>query len=137
MWDSVVFSEDTSIAQFIADPVNRAHYWSYPAASEWSLDSSQGHALSLAALVAFAKAQRKPVAICETGAGNSNAGTDVSDDPTFPQWLASQMLAARADGMRVAFVDIWDSNGGGNYEFSFGSDNKPQEAAAWGASFGN
>ena len=123
--------EDTSVAQFIADPVNRMHYWSYPAATKWSSDSSGGHSQSFASLLAFAELHHKPFAIPETGAGNSNAKTDVSDDPTFPQWLALQVSNAQAAGETVAFVNIWNSNGGGNYEFSYAADKKPLEAAAW------
>ena len=133
-WDTG--GEDTSVAQFMADPVNREHYWTDPAATEWSNDSSGGHALSLDQLLAFAEAQGKPFAIPETGAGNSNAGTDVSDDATFPQWLAGQLTTAEAAGETVDFVNLWDSNGGGNYEFSNAADNKPAEAAAWAANFG-
>jgi hypothetical protein len=36
----------------------------------------------------------------------------------------------------VTFVNIWDSNGGSNYEFSSASDGKPLEAAAWAQYFG-
>ncbi len=133
-WDTG--KEDTSIAQFIADPVNRAHYWTYPAATEWSNDGSGGHALSLDQLLAFAEAQGKPFAIPETGAGNSNAGTDVNDDAAFPQWLASQLTTAQGAGEKIDFVNLWDSNGGGNYEFSNASDDKPAEAAAWAKYFG-
>ena len=92
-WDTG--EEDTSVAQFIADPVDREHYWTYPAATEYSGDSSGGHALSLDQLLAFAEAQGKPFAIPETGAGNSDGGTDVSDDAAFPQWLASQFYHSR------------------------------------------
>lgn len=133
-WDTG--GEDTSIAQFIADPINRAHYWTWPAANKWTLDASQGHSQTFASLVAFAQLHRKAIAICETGAGNSSNGTDVQDDPTFPQWLSAQLLAARAASVPVRFVDIWDSNGGGSYEFSHSSDDKPQEAAAWEVYFG-
>ena len=133
-WDTG--KEETSAAQFIADPVNREHYWTSPAATEWSDDSSGGHALSLDELLAFAEAQGKPFAVPETGAGNSDAGTDVSDDAAFPQWLASQLTTAESAGEKIDFVNIWDSNGGGNYEFSDPSDDKPLEAAAWAKYFG-
>ncbi len=128
-WDTG--KEDTSIAQFMADPVNRMHYWSYPAATKWSNDGSGGYSQSFSSLLTFAEQHHKPFAIPETGAGNSNGRTDVSDDPTFPQWLALQVTSAAAANEIVAFVNIWDSNGGGNYEFSYASDKKPQEAAAW------
>lgn len=133
-WDTG--AEDTSVAQFIADPVNREHYWTYPAATKWSSDGSGGHSLSLDQLLAFAQAQGKPFAIPETGAGNSNAGTDVNDDATFPQWLSQQLTTAQAAGEKIDLADLWDSNGGGNYAFSSASDNKPGEAAAWAKYFG-
>ncbi len=128
--------EDTSLATFMANATNRSHYWSYPAATKWSLDGSSGNSATFTSFVTFAEQHNKPFAICETGAGNSNAGTDVKDDPTFPQWLASQITNAQAAGLTVAFVDVWDSNGGGNYEFSHSSDTKPLESAAWGKYIG-
>ncbi|MGI4939448.1 MAG: carbohydrate-binding domain-containing protein, partial [Janthinobacterium lividum] len=129
-------AEDTSTAQFIADPVNRTHYWSNPAATEWSSDSSGGHSQSLTSLIQFAEQHGKAFAIPEAGAGNSNSDTDVTDDAAYPQWLAQQLTAAQLAGEKIAFVNTWDSNGGGNYEFTSASDNKPSEAAAWATSFG-
>ena len=133
-WDTR--QEDTSLAQWMADPINREHYWTYPAATEWQNDSSSGHATSLDDLLQFAEQRGKPFAIPETGAGNSNAGTDVNDDAAFSQWLAQQLDTAQAAGETIDFVNIWDSNGGGNYEFSNASDGKPLEAAAWAQYFG-
>ncbi len=133
-WDTN--NEDSTVAQFIADPVNREHYWSYPAATEWSNDSSGGHSQSLDSLIQFAEAMGKPFAIPETGAGNPSNDGDVQDDAAFPQWLAEQLTAAQAQGETISFVNLWDSNGGGNYEFSFASDDKPGEAAAWAEYFG-
>jgi hypothetical protein len=131
-WDTGL--EDTSVGQFIADPINRAHYWTYPAATKWANDSSGGHSTTMAALVSFAIAHGKSIAIPETGAGATP--TDVLDDPTFPQWLALQLNAAIKAGGQISFVNIWDSNNGGNYEFSYGSDNKPQEQLSWRLNFG-
>jgi hypothetical protein len=128
--------EDTSVAQLMSNPINQDHYWSYPAATEWSLDSSGGHSQSLDSLIQFAEQQGKPFAVPETGAGNSNSGTDVPDDSAFPQWLSQQLTTAQNNGLPIDFVDLWDSNGGGNYQFSYASDGKPQEAAAWAQYFG-
>jgi len=128
--------EDTSVAQFIADPVNRAHYWSYPAATAYSNDGSDGHSQSFASLVGFAQAHGKAFAVPETGAGNSDASTDVADDAAYPQWLAQQLATAQTAGVKISFVSLWDSDGGGNYEFSQASDGKPAEAAAWAKYFG-
>ena len=126
--------EDTSVAAFLANPTNRAHYWSYPAATKWVNDSSGGHSQSLNDIIQFALAHKKAIAIPETGAGATP--TDVSDDPTFPQWLAQQLQTAIAGGGKVAFVNIWNSNNGGDYEFSYQSNNKPLERQAWRQYFG-
>ena len=128
--------EDTSVLQFIAKPVNRTHYWTYPAATKWSLDGSDGNALSLSQLIVFAEGHHKLFAIGETGAGNCNGYTDVCDDSQFPQWLSSELASAVANGLSISYVGIWDSNSGGNYEFSYVSDGKPNEAAAWETYFG-
>jgi hypothetical protein len=132
-WDKNDGTIDSSLSQWMADPVNREHYWTYPAATPYSLDGSEGHSLSLVNLLQFAEQQGKPFAIPETGAGNSDGGHDVADDAAFPQWLAQTLDAS---GAQIAFVNLWDSNGGGNYEFSFSADDKPLEAAAWAANFG-
>ncbi|MCB8878513.1 carbohydrate-binding domain-containing protein [Acidisoma silvae] len=125
---------DTSLDQWASDPVNLEHYYTYPASSQYSLDDSGGSALSLQDIINFAKETGKPIAICETGAGNTLAdGSDLNDNPTFVQWLASTLENA---GVTVQYVGVWDSNEGGNYSFSDVSDNKPQEAAAWAKYFG-
>ena len=133
-WDTG--GENTSLAQFIADPINREHYWSDPAANKWVNDASGGTALSLNQLISFAEAENKPFAVPETGAGNSSSGHDVTDDAAFPAWLSAQLTTAESNGLTVDFVNLWDTNGGGNYEFSSASDDKPQEAAAWAQYFG-
>ena len=133
-WDTG--GTDTTVTQFIADAVNRMHYWSNPAATKWSLDGSSGHSQSLTSLIQFAQNQGKAFAIPETGAGNSNAGHAVQDDAAFPQWLAQQLTAAKAAGTTISFVGLWDSNGGGNYEFSSSTSGKPLEATAWAKYFG-
>jgi hypothetical protein len=125
---------DTSLDQWAADPVNLDHYYTDPASSQYSLDDSGGGALSLQDLIDFAKTTGKPIAICETGAGNTlDDGSDLTDNPTFVQWLSSTLQSA---GVTVQYVGIWDSNLGGNYAFSDPSDDKPQEAAAWAKYFG-
>ena len=123
--------EDTSIADFIANPVNRMHYWTYPAANNVTNDASGGHCQSLIDIIQFALFHNKRIAIPETGAGATPM--DVADDPTFPQWLAQQLTAAIAAGGRIAFVGVWDS---GSYEFSYDADGKPLEREAWQQYFG-
>jgi hypothetical protein len=123
---------DTSLQQWAADPVNLLHYYNNPASTQWSLDGSSGHATTLQQLIDLAKSTGKPLAIAETGAGNAD-GAGLADNPTFVQWL-SQTL--QQSGVTVKFVNIWDSNGGGSYEFSKATDGKPLEAAAWAKYFG-
>jgi hypothetical protein len=124
---------DYSLQQWASDPVNLEHYYTDPASDQWSLDGSGGSALSLQNIIDFAKSQGKPIAIGETGAGNTSDGAGVSDNPTFVQWLSSTL---ENSGVTVDYVSIWDANANGNYAFSEGSDGKPQEAAAWAQYFG-
>jgi hypothetical protein len=124
---------DTSLQQWAADPVNLQHYYTNPASNQWSLDGSAGHATTLQQLIDLAKLTGKPLAIAETGAGNTHDGAGVVDNPTFVNWL-SQTL--QQSGVTVSFVNIWDSNGGGQYKFSDATDGKPLEAAAWAKYFG-
>ncbi|NEV00841.1 Ig-like domain-containing protein [Bradyrhizobium uaiense] len=124
---------DSSLQQWAADPVNLMHYYSYPASDQWSLDGSVGHATTLQQLIDLSKSTGKPLAIAETGAGNTTDGAGVVDNPTFVQWL-SQTL--QQSGANISFVNIWDSNGGGSYQFSNASNGKPLEAAAWANYFG-
>jgi hypothetical protein len=124
---------DTSLQQWASDPVNLEHYYTYPASDQYVLDASGGSALSLQDIINFAKAQGKPIAIAETGAGSTGDGTGLSDNPTFVQWLASTL---ENSGVPVDFVSIWDTNSNGSYEFSNASDDKPLEAAAWAKYFG-
>ncbi len=134
--DWVTGAEDYSLSAFIARGGNRAHYWNYPAATEWSLDGSNGHSQSLHSLIAFSKAHGKPFALPEVGAGSSQAGNDVSDDKTFPWWLGAVLKQASANGVTIAFVCVWDTNDEGNYQFSFVSNGKPLERAAWASWIG-
>ena len=136
LYDWTTKQYDGTFAEFIAKPANRMHYWNYPAANQWSNDGSGGHSQSFLSLLTFARHHGKPFAVPETGAGNCNAGRDLCDDPAFPRWLGDQLERAKAAGTTIAFVNIWDSNDGGNYEFAQASDKKPLEAAAWASSLG-
>ena len=124
---------DASVSQWAANPANLFQYFEYPAQTQYSLDGSLGHSLSLQKLLDFAKLQGKSFAVAETGAGSINDGAGVSDDPYFVQWLATTLAAS---GVPIDFVNIWDSTGGGPYKFSSATNNKPLEAAAWARFFG-
>ena len=124
---------DSSLQQWASDPVNLEHYYTYPASDQWSLDGSGGSALSLQNIIDFAKSQGKPIAIGETGAGNTSDGAGLTDNPTFVQWLSSTL---ESSGATVDYVTIWDANSAGTYAFSDASDGKPLEAAAWAKYFG-
>ena len=133
LYDWSTGKTDTSFQQWASNPLNVEHYFDNPAATQWTLDGSGGRSISLSQLITFAKQEGKPLAIAEAGAGNSAGGTDNTDDPAFVNWLAAEL---RSSGVTVEFVNIWDSNAGGSYEFSQASDGKPNEAAAWAADFG-
>jgi hypothetical protein len=127
---------DSSLAQFASNPINLYHFYSYPASTATTPDSSGGVALSLPGLIAFAEAQGLPVGLPETGAGGSGAEirAGLTDNATFPAWEASVL---KTSTVPVAFVSIWDDNGGGRYAFTpVTSAGKPNEAAAWAANFG-
>jgi beta-mannanase len=125
---------DTSVQQWAADPVNLGHYYTYPASNQWSLDGSVGHATTLQQLIDLAKSTGKPFAIAETGAGNTHDGAGLTDNPTFVQWLADTL---HRSGVKVSFMNIWNSNSGGQYRFTSSADHKPLEAAAWAKFFGD
>jgi len=129
--DWVTGAEDYSFGDFVARSANRRHYWSYPAATRWSLDGSNGHSQSFLSLLAFAGAHHKPFAVPECGAGSTQDGHDVNDEGAFPAWLGATLTTAQTKGTTVAFVNIWDTNDWGNYQFSNASNNKPYERAAW------
>ncbi|WP_426434922.1 hypothetical protein [Bradyrhizobium genosp. P] len=125
---------DTSIQQWAADPVNLEHYYTYPASNQWSLDGSGDHATTLQQLIDLAKSAGKPFAIAETGAGNTHDGAGLTDNPTFVSWLADTL---HQSGVNASFVNIWDSNSGGQYQFTSSANDKPLEAAAWAKYFGD
>ena len=137
LYDFSTGKTDSSFSQWAANPENLIHYYTMPAATQWGTDSSQGHATTLQDLIELAKSTGKPLAIVETGAGNSsNTDHDIQDNPYFVQWLSTTLSAAQANGVKISFVNIWDSNSGGNYQFTSTADGKPEEAVAWEASFG-
>lgn len=112
------------------------HFWQYSNASQWNPTPGLGSAgWSLENAIAFAKLHDKPLTIAETGAGSSATGLGPADDPSFPQWLASALATAKAEGVTIQNVNIWDTDvSDGSWGFSGGE--KPLEQAAWGQYFG-
>lgn len=124
----------SNFAEWVSNADNLRHYYSFPAATRWSLDGSDGHSMSLTDLLAFARQQGKPFAIPETGAGGSGRGeAAMRDNPVFPQWLATTLAQS---GVEVKFVAIWDVDYNGDWSYSAPDDTKPNEAAAWARNFG-
>lgn len=135
-WASGGTTQDSSATQWASQAANRAHYWQYPDASFWN-PTGTGSGWSLQNTIDFAKAHGKPVSLSETGAGGDGAGLGPVDEPAFPQWLAGDLSNAQAEGVPVAYVNIWDiTMGDGDWLFSGPGAAKPQEAAAWGQYFG-
>ncbi len=125
---------DKTFAEWVANPINRIHYWTYPAANQWRpVSDGQSNTFSLQDMIDFAKLHGKPIGVAETGAGGDGTRAP-KDDPAFPQWLASTLQNA---GVPIAFVNIWDLDpGDGDWDFSSAHANKPLEAAAWAKYFG-
>ncbi len=125
---------DASFEEWAADPVNRKHYWDFPAANQWHPENDgQGNSLSLQDMIDFAKAHGKPLALAETGAGG-DGDHGPTDDPAFPEWLSAKLAASGAD---IAMVNIWNvAAHDADWTFSGANSIRPLEAAAWSKFFG-
>ena len=136
-WSKNDGTVDKTIQQWWADPLNRDHFWSHPNATQWSPNGTPGSGFGIEDAIALAKADGKPLAISETGAGGDGLTTGPVDDPEFPKWLASELSKALSEGVSIAYVNIWDVKlSDGNWSFS-GAAGKPLEAAAWAQYFGS
>ncbi len=123
-WSSGVNVSSATI--WAASTINREHFWDYPGATEWVIQGGWG----LTAAINFAKAHGKAFGLSETGAGNNGGSTGPTDEGDFPNFLAARLSAAVAQGVTIAFVNVWDINvSDGKWLFSDGS--KPNEGAAW------
>jgi hypothetical protein len=121
-----------------SNPVNREHFWQYSNATQQNPTpglTSPGWSMQDA--IAFAKQHNKPLSLSETGAGNSTNSTisppsfGPVDDPDFPKWLSGALSTARADGVAIQNVNIWDVGSD-----AFNNSTRPLEAAAWAHYFG-
>jgi hypothetical protein len=124
---------DSNFSQWASNPANIEHYFSYPTANQYNpTGDGAGNGLSLQSFIDLAKANGKPIALSETGAGGGGS-TGTFDDPTFVKWLANTLQNA---GVPVSYVIPWDVNDNGPWDFSSASAGKPLEAAAWKQYFG-
>jgi hypothetical protein len=124
---------DSSFAQWASNPVNVAHYFTYPSANQWHpTGDGQGNSVSLQSFIDLAKANGKPIAVSESGAGGGGSN-DTWENPAFVKWMASTLHNA---GVPVSFVSTWDINDNGPWDFSSGSAGKPLTEAAWQQNFG-
>ncbi len=124
---------DSSFQQWASNPINVEHYFTYPSGSQWHpTGDGQGNGQSLKQFIDFAKANGKSIAMSETGAGGGG-NTDTWEDPAFVQWLANTLRNA---GVPISYVNLWDTNANGSWDFSSGSAGKPLTAAAWRQYFG-
>jgi len=119
-----------SVAEWAKNPVNRIHFWDYPAATQWTLT---GSGWGMVQALDFALAHRKPFAISETGVGGDDNKIGPSDDGEFPGYLRKRLDGFVARGGTIDHVIIWDFDASdGKWRFSR-VPGKAATAAAWKA----
>lgn len=124
-----------TLADWLANPVNRRRIWDYPAADYWNQTRGWG----VPAAIAFALAHNKRFALSETGTGNfgvTTQGGGPIDEGDYPSYLAERLSSGIAQGLRLEFVDVW-AEATGPDRLSFLSGTRPLEAAAWRDFMGN
>lgn len=120
---------NVSLAQWLANPVNRRRIWDYPTADYWNPSRGWG----IPAAIDFALARSKRFALSETGTGNfgvTTAGGGPVDEGDYPIYLGERLTAAIAKGLQVEVVEIWPQVTGSDRR-TFLSGLRPQEASAW------
>jgi hypothetical protein len=124
---------NVSLADWLANPVNRRQVWDYPAADYWNPKRGWG----VPAAISFALARSKPFSFSETGTGNfgvTRSGGGPVDEGDYPIYLGERLAAAVAQGLQVEVVEIWPQASGAD-RLTFLSGERPKEANAW-AEFG-
>lgn len=124
---------NVSLAQWLANPVNRRLTWDHPAADYWNPKRGWG----LPAAISFALARSKRFSLSETGTGNfgvTRSGGGPVDEGDYPIYLGERLSAAVAQGLQVEVIEIWPQASGSD-RLTFLSGQRPLEAAAW-AEFG-
>lgn len=124
---------NVSLAQWLANPVNRRLTWDHPAADYWNPKRGWG----LPAAISFALARSKRFSLSETGTGNfgvTRSGGGPVDEGDYPIYLGERLSVAVAQGLQVEVIEIWPQASGSD-RLTFLSGQRPLEAAAW-AEFG-
>ena len=94
---------DPDLTTWAANPTNLMHYYEYPGGSENNPTGAGTNQFGVSQAQAFALANGKPFALCETGAGAVTGETSagLADNPTFVQDLQSQLDRPRHAKDRV------------------------------------
>jgi hypothetical protein len=102
---------NVSLADWLANPVNRRQIWDYPAADYWNPQRGWG----IPAAISFALARSKRFGLSETGTGNfgvTRSGGGPVDEGDYPIYLAERLAAAVAQGLQIEVVEIWPQASG-------------------------
>ena len=120
---------NVSLADWLANPVNRRRVWDYPSSDYWNSTRGWG----IPAAIAFALARSKRFGLSETGTGafgvTRNGGGPI-DDGDYPLYLGEHLSAAVAKGLQIEMIEIW-SQPTGTDRLTFLSGSRPQEATGW------
>ncbi|WP_161966071.1 discoidin domain-containing protein [Steroidobacter cummioxidans] len=125
-WSS---EQNVSLAQWLANPVNRTQIWDYPAADYWNQQRGWG----IPAAISFALEHGKPFGLSETGTGNSGVttrGGGPADEGDYPLYLAQRLAAGAQQGLQLRMVEIW-AQASGSDDATFLSGLRPLEATGW------
>jgi hypothetical protein len=123
--------ENVSLADWLANPVNRRVIWDYPAADNWNPKRGWG----LPAAIEFALSRGKRFGLSETGTGNfgvtRNGGGPI-DEGDYPLYLGERLAAAVERGLELEVIEIWPQASGSD-RLNFLSGARPLEAQGWKA----
>jgi len=132
-WGTGGTTSAANLAAWYATPGDADHYYQWVDSGYLGIARPPlgPYGWSVQNTIDFAKLHNKPMAFDETGCGGSGDNYG-NDDPDFPAWAAATIAGAKAQGVTVDHVDIWDNGG-----FAFTSGGKPNESAAWAKGFGS
>src|SRR5690606_19002620 len=121
--------ENVSLAEWLANPVNRRVIWDYPAADYWNPQRGWG----LPAAIELALTRGKRFALSETGTGNfgvTGNGGGPADEGDYPVYLGERLAEGMAQGLQLEVVEIWPQASGSD-RLTFLSGARPLEANGW------